>query len=135
MCYFPFDLCVSFPYYEQESCMIVFAITMPNQHVNTPQCSRCGLKREQFHQVYQSSTGRFAKHCNLCLDNDASGNAISHAKCFICEEDLSLRSDDAIYGHYKKNGQNINQTQIIHDVHREFCPHEYPDLDFNQDYH
>ena len=45
------------------------------------------------------------------------------------------KSVDAVYKHYNiKHGQRLSGSNTIHDIHREFCPHDYPDLDMNQQF-
>lgn len=43
-------------------------------------------------------------------------------------------SIDAIHGHYKYYNQNIDRAHTVRDVHREFSPHHYSDLDMYQHY-
>jgi hypothetical protein len=51
----------------------------------------------------------------------------------LCNEKLS--TDDASYSHYKRHhDQHITRKWTIRDIHREFRPESYPDLDFNHRY-
>ena len=107
---------------------------MANQYANDPCCSHCGIQREEFNKEHPVSQGFFAKHCNLCLGNDASGKPISHDQCLYCPKKMASKSIDAVYGHYKGHGCLIKRDHTTRDVHRERNPEHYPDLDLNQSY-
>ena len=107
---------------------------MPNQYTNDLQYSYYGLTWEEFHKTHKPGKGLFSKHRNLCLGKDQFGNPLYYTECLICAKDLSSNTIKAVYTYHRTYGQDLTRTYTIHDIHREFCTHNYPDLDMNQDY-
>ena len=67
-------------------------------------------------------------HARLCLGKKA------HTHCLICGHQFGAGAD-AVYCHYtKEHHQIIDDSHTIRDIHRDYCPEDYPDLDFNQWY-
>ncbi|KAF6230752.1 hypothetical protein HO133_000011 [Letharia lupina] len=106
-----------------------------NQHTATSHCPQCGVGRNEFHKFHRPGQGLFSKHCSLCLGNDLTGKPRHFGECLICHKDVSQSSSEAVYKHYQeKHNQLLTQDRTIHHLHREVCPEDYPDLDFNQHY-
>ena len=105
---------------------------MPPRSRLPERCPQCLITREQFHQKHKANTGKYAKHCNLCLGQGLNSRHVQN-KCLLCEE--ILPSDDALYKHYsRRHEQLVTRDNTVRDIHRAFCPEDYPDLDLNQHY-
>lgn len=89
-------------------------------------CPYCGVTRKE-------RTEGFSKHLNLCLGINDEGKAL-HNHCLICGQDFSQKSEQALFSHYRRHNQDINRDHTIRDIHREFCPQDYPDFNFNNNY-
>lgn len=100
------------------------------QYVQT--CTQCGLSRKEFHEEFGQSQP-FAKHRHLCLGRDDSGMWL-HGRCLICAKNLFSLSIEAVYKHYARHSHNLNEDHTVRDIHRDFHPEDYPDLDLNHHY-
>lgn len=95
-------------------------------------CPHCGrhCSESEFQPEEQAL---FAKHCSLCSGRDEAGKPLSLLEtCLICCCRFLTKTVDAIYFHYTTDhSELLDSTRTIKDIRREWCPEEFPDLDFH----
>ena len=98
-------------------------------------CPHCGrhCSESEFQPEEQAL---FAKHCSLCFGKDGMGKPLSLLEtCLICCRKFLTRTIDAIHSHYSTNhGELLDSNRTIRDIRREWCPEEFPDLNFHHSF-
>lgn len=98
-------------------------------------CPHCGRHCNEG-EFQPEAQALFAKHCSLCLGKDETGKPVSLLQnCLICCRKFLIRTIDAIYDHYATDhGEMLDSNRTIKDIRREWCPEEFPDLNFHHSF-
>lgn len=98
-------------------------------------CPHCGrhCSESEFQPEEQAL---FAKHCSLCSGKDETGKPLSLLQnCLICCRKFLTRTIDAIHSHYATDhGELLDSNRTIEDIRRDWCPEEFPDLNFHHSF-
>lgn len=98
-------------------------------------CPHCGrhCSDSEFQPEEQAL---FAKHCSLCFGKDKTGKPLSlFESCLICCRKFLTRTIYTIYDHYATDhGEMLDSNRTIKDIRREWCPEEFPDLNFHNSF-
>ena len=107
-----------------------FTLRSSQQH-----CPHCGrhCTEDEFQPEHQAL---FSKHCSLCSGKDETGKPLSLlGTCLICCCRFLDRTIHAIHSHYTTDHKELLDTShTIRDIRREWCPEEFPDLDFHHSF-
>lgn len=107
-------------------------ITLRSSQQHCPHCGR-HCSDNEFQPEEQAL---FAKHCSLCSGKDETGTPLSLLEtCLICCCKFLNRTIHAIHFHYTTDHrQLLDSSHTIRDIRREWCPEEFPDLDFHHSF-
>ena len=98
-------------------------------------CPHCGrhFSESEFQPQEQEL---FAKYCSFCSGKGEAEKPLSLlGTCVICCCKFLTRTIDAIYLHYASvHKVLLDSTHTIRDIRREWCPEEFPDLNFHQSF-
>ncbi|KAL8828558.1 MAG: hypothetical protein Q9170_006552 [Blastenia crenularia] len=95
-------------------------------------CPQCLVSRDEFHVSSQTGSGKFAKHCNMCLGKTSTGSPV-HDHCLLCG--TKTDTDAAMLSHYKhRHGIKIKQRYTALDILHEQRPESFPNFDLHQGY-
>ena len=69
-------------------------------------------------------------------EGDEAGKSLNlPTACAICSYEFHTKTLSAIHSHYTtKHGLTLDESYTIEDIHREYHPEEYPDLDFHHSF-
>lgn len=98
-------------------------------------CPHCGRHCSET-EFQPEEQALFSKHCSLCSGIDEVGEPLSLPEtCLICCRKFLTKTIDAVHYHYTTDHKEVlDSTHTIRDIHREWCPEEFPDLNFHHSF-